>query len=164
MSIIYTFNILNINLVFLVQETRLICACVCAPFAFRVRSSFRVHISFTNLHSAFRHRSRCVRLAFVQRAFIVHSPFAHRSLIVLSPFKWESKTFQGMQLLRSLDLKTRLDPLFHFCAPPKWQFLAMVQRIYPRRAIKNKFIPLQLLHSLSKSTTTQRKFAPSMHV
>ena len=59
-----------------------------APFAFRVRSSFSVHISFTNLRSAFRHRS-----------FRVRSSCVLRSLIVRSPLKWESKTFQGLHMI-----------------------------------------------------------------
>ena len=116
---------------------------IALAFALRSRSAFAHRSGFTYRSPTCIQRSDIVHSAFAQRSSSVRSPFTHRSLIVRSPFKWKSKTFQGMQLLRSLDLKTRLDPLFHFCTPSKWQFLAMVQRIYPRRTIKNKFIPLQ---------------------
>ena len=58
------------------------CARICAPFAFRVRSPFSVHISFTDFRLPLRHHSLCVCSAFVQPAFTVHSSFALRSVTV----------------------------------------------------------------------------------
>ena len=66
-----------------------------APFAFHVRSSFSVHISFTNLRSAFRHRSLCVRSAFVQHPPTVRSPFAHHSSGKVERFRDCSNGDQG---------------------------------------------------------------------